>query len=92
MALNCAPISSCKQQEQNSTPKYSVMGCCANTKWSLAKLKLVLRDQSLIMGRGWGYKKGGEEHVKFNPYKKGEGKLFSHVKSEGMKYFEIVLT
>ena len=39
----------------------------------------VLRDWSLITGRGGGgYKAGGGVHVKFYPYVKGGGKSFSH--------------
>ena len=38
--------------------------------------RLGLRDWSLIMGRGGGYKTGGGGHVKFYPYKKGGRKKF----------------
>ena len=36
----------------------------------------VLRDWSLITGRGGGYKTGGGGHVKFYPYEKGGPKRF----------------
>ena len=36
----------------------------------------VLRDWSLITGRGGGYKMGGGGHVKFYPYEKGGRKKF----------------
>ena len=39
------------------------------------RLKCMLREWSLIKGRG-GYKTGGGGHVKFYPYEKGGRKKF----------------
>ena len=46
------------------------------------------------LGGGGGercYKNGGEGGVKFNPYKRGWGKSFSHAEGEGTKHFVVVL-
>ena len=60
-----------------------------------------IRDWSLIMGRGGGYKTGrgvgggGGGQVKFYPYKKGGRKRFSHAEGGwggGTYSFEVVLT
>ena len=47
----------------------------------------MINDQSLIMGRGGGYRIGGVGHVKFYPYEKGGwgGKSFSNAKEGAQK-------
>ena len=47
-------------------------------------LKTVIRHQSLIVGRGGGYKTvRGEGQVKVYPYKKGGGAIFFQSHAEG---------
>ena len=47
---------------------------------------LFLRDWSLSMGRGGGYKTGWG-HVRFYPYERGHGKGFSHAEGGYKKFW-----
>ena len=48
---------------------------------------LIIRDWSLITGRGGGLQNWRGGHVKFNPYEKGGGKSLSHIEMGGAKSF-----